>query len=417
MSMADGSDSTLQIPLPERFNVHPLIQPQWRLTDMSGPHNGGMVMDELKQELCRQYGVKYCVPVDRARSGIWLVSQALRLRGAWMSASFMHRPTGVLLANLASSLQFVDIGDDFNIDPDAVEAAVTKDTEVLFVTHMFGKAAKMERLRAIADRYGLVMIENAVHMAGNIDTGGRRLGSWGDAAVVSFNVDKPVGGILGGALLTNREDIYRAASALKLSAPDYREVAGRLATTYLAYRLKPQLLRVAPFVRNMREVDAVSETEAFALSAYQSYVPRRINRIQALVALAGLRRLNEYQSLRRRNAQRLSSRIAGLPGIRVPQTGHEAGDGCLYYPVRLVDSSLRYQFGWDLARSGIETKWRYYPLHRQPGFENCPHGDLPVTEAAWKDHLVLPIGPSTSLADIDRMADAITDVIPRRAES
>jgi len=88
------------------------------------------------------------------------------------------------------------------------------------------------------------LIENAVHMPGNITVDQRKLGSWGDAAVISFNVDKPVGGILGGALITNRDDVYEAVSRQAIGASNGKECWNRVYTSFLAYHLKPLLLRM-----------------------------------------------------------------------------------------------------------------------------------------------------------------------------
>lgn len=73
----------------------------------------------------------------------------------------------------------------------------------------------------------------------------------------------------------------------------------------------------------------------------------------------------------------------------------------------MLRQGSRYLLGKRLAAAGIESKWRYYPLHLQPGFTNMRRDDLTQTEQLWRQHLLLPAGAATSPEQIDYLAESV----------
>lgn len=405
----EAFEARLQPPKPASYRLPPVVQPNWGLGDMllacgTDPY------EALRRELCRRYDVRYCLLLDRARSGLDLLSVAFGTQGEWIISSLMHRPSAALLSAQGGAVVLADVDDGLCIDPASVQRMLSPKTCAILVTHTYGKTADLSALRKIADASGSLLVENAVHAAGNIDAQSRRVGSWGDATMLSFNVDKPLGAILGGALLTNREDIWRAVSTHPLGSANARETRERIRTTFLAYRLKALLLHLPQGRRYRAAADGVAEIEAFAADSYRRYTPRHIHRLQAAVALGCVRREDGFVARRRRNAERLTARLRGLSGIGLPDSTAARPHAYTYYPVVLRQGS-RYQLGARLAQAGIETKWRYYPLHLQPGFESVRRDDLTRTEYLWGQHLVLPAGVATDEAGIDHLADSLAQAL------
>lgn len=403
--MTQSPEARLQPPKPASYQLPPVVQPNWGLGDMlqawpSDPFQA------LSRELCRRYGVRHCVLLDRARSGLFLLTEAMGVRGEWIISSLMHRPSAALLRAQAGGLALADVDEHLCIDPVSVRRLLSPHSRAILVTHTYGKTADLAALRHLADETGALLVENAVHSPGNLDARGKPVGSWGDATMLSFNVDKPLGGILGGALLTNREDIWRAVSSHPLAAANAKETRERIRTTYLAYRLKALLLHLPLGQRFRAAADGVAEIEAFPADSYKRYTARHIHRLQAAVALGCVRREDGFVARRRRNAERLTGRLRGLPGLVLPESSVARPHAYTYYPVVLRRGS-RYQLGARLAGLGIETKWRYYPLHLQPGFEDVRRDDLARTEHLWGQHLVLPAGVATDEAGIDYLADSL----------
>jgi dTDP-4-amino-4,6-dideoxygalactose transaminase len=400
----------LQPPIPRRFRVPTLVQPQWRWEDFLKSGDSKHVLFDLSEEIKRQYGVKHCLLVDRARTGLYLLSHGMKLGGEWLTTSFMHRPTAVLMHHVASGLAFADVQDDFTMDPQSAEGMLSGLTEVLFVTHMYGKSADILTFRNLADRKKLFLIENAVHVPGGTAVDGRRLGSWGDAALLSFNVDKPLGGILGGALLTNRDDVWRAVNAVARQPANTAETLDRIVTTYAAYRLKPALMSILNLGSRRAMKDGATEVEEFHIDAYQTYKPRRIHALQAAIALAGMRRSPDYCRARIAHAEQLNRELAGVPEVSIPVSSAQQPHTYLYYPIILAHKH-RLEVGRRYAEMGIETKWRYYPLHFQAGFSDCRRSALEHTERVWRKHLLLPIGPSLSGDDVHYIAQCTRKIV------
>lgn len=405
MKAARDFQTRLQPAKPSRYRLPPVVQPQWRLAHLVA-RQAEDEAEALRQDLCASYGVRHCLLLDRARSGIYLLCKAFGLEGEWILTSLMHRPTAVLLQDQTTGVAFADVDEHLTIDPDSVARLITPKTSAILATHTYGKAANVVELRKLADQHGVALIENAVHMAGHCEVQRRALGAWGDASVVSFNVDKPLGAILGGALLTNRDDIWTAVNAHVLGTPNAKEMRERIRTTFTAYRLKPLALRLPLGRRHRSAVDGVQEIEHFAIDTYNRYTPRRIHPRQARVALACLRREAEVSEIRRSNADRLRQKLMGDARFELPVSTADRPHTYTYYPIILREGS-RIDLGNHLAAAGIETKWRLAPLHTQAGFTDARREDLSRSERLWQQHLLLPAGISTSNAQIDRLAEAL----------
>lgn len=395
----------LQPAKPGHYRLPAVVQPQWRLSDLWRRRHTDET-EALRQRLCAAYGVRHCLLLDRARSGIFLLCKAFELNGEWIITSLMHRPTAVVLHNHCAGVVFADVDDYLTIDPESAARMISPRTSAILATHTYGKAADVTALRQLADRHDLVLIENTVHMAGNTDTAGRRLGSWGDAAVVSFNVDKPLGAVLGGALLTSRDDIWEAVSEYPLGPANGIELHNRIIATYAAYRLKPIALKL-PFGRkHQAAVDGVGEIEQLDIAAYEAYTPRRIHPLQARVALACLEREPDMVVKRRENARRLNKRLQNDQRFLLPESTAERPHTYTYYPL-IVRHGSRFELGCHLAAAGIESKWRLAPLHLQNGFRESEYAGIGHSETIWSQHLLVPAGVSTSTEQIDYLGDAI----------
>ncbi|MFC3650341.1 DegT/DnrJ/EryC1/StrS family aminotransferase [Dyella humi] len=405
--MFDIHDSSLRLQpaKPSHYLLSPVVQPQWRLSDL-WHRSATDELEALRQRLCESYGVRHCLLLDRARSGLYLLCRAFGLNREWILTSVMHRPSAVVLSNHSSGLAFADINEDMTIDPVSVERLLTPRSCAILATHTYGKAADVIALRALADKHGLVLIENAVHMAGKYQVHGQTLGSWGDAAIVSFNVDKPLGGILGGALLTNRDDIWQAVSTQQLGPPNTKEMRERIRTTFTAYRLKPLILRLPAGREHRAAADGLTEIESFGLSTYQRYTPRQIHPTQARVALSCMDREKHSVEQRTDNAEKLNRQLAQDDRYGLPQSTPDRPHTFTYYPL-LVRKGLRLELGQHLADAGIESKWRLAPLHTQEGFTEARRDDLTRSETLWGQHLLLPMGPSITQSQIDYLANTL----------
>lgn len=407
MSLEPTPQQRAQPAKPAHYRMPPVVQPQWHFSDLLP--TGKDDEANLRQALCEAYSAKHCLLLDRARSGLYLLAKAFGLDGRWILTSLMHRPSALVLKNHTAGMAFADVDDQMCLDPVSAERMVTPDTCALLATHTYGKAADLPALRAVADRHGLALIENAVHMSSGTRLAGRPIGTWSDATLLSFNVDKPLGGILGGALLTNRDDVWNAVSSHPLAPANTPEMRERIRTSYLAYRLKPLILRLPWASAHRGEADGINEVESFGSDSYRKYSPRTIHPLQARVARSCIAREARVVEARKERARRLNGLLSRDRRFTLPQDTAERPHCYTYYPLFLERDDDRYSLGMHLAQRGIESKWRLAPLHLQEGLRDVPCDALPASDSLWARHLLLPAGPNTSMRSIDELAEAILE--------
>ncbi len=401
-------NSEVMPPLPQKYKLPPIVNPIWHLSNLT---KSSGACEKLKESIRDQYGVKHCMLLDRARSGLYLLIKGMGLSEEWISTSFMHRPASVVLKNFVKTIRLASIYQDFNIDVEDCESLITPQTQVIMASHIYGKAADVTRLREISDKNNIFLIENAVHMPGGIDVNGRRLGSWGDASILSFNVDKPAGAILGGALITNRDDVWEAVNAQPMGESNKKECWNRIYNSYLSYHLKHLVLKL-PRTQHLREAkDGVKIIESFSVDKYKTYTPRTIHPLQAAAATRGIRQSLENCRKRIKNAEYLSGLLAQSDKLILPTTSPECPNTYLYYPIILKKPLNRHDIAVKLCDMGIETKWRYYPMHLQPGFTDCPSSDMSKTMEYWEQHLLIPCGVKCTESQLKYLADSLLSLL------
>ncbi len=182
---------------------------------------GAFILQEdlvrFERNLAAYLGVKYALGVANATDGL-----VLALRAAGIGAGDEVIFCSHTMVATAAAIHFagakpvpVECGDDHLIDPRAVEGAVTPRTRAILPTQLNGRTADMQALTAIAKRHGLAIVEDAAQALGSRFQG-RAAGSFGAAAAFSFFPAKTLGCLGdGGAVVTNRDDVYQRVVELR----------------------------------------------------------------------------------------------------------------------------------------------------------------------------------------------------------
>ncbi|MFF0062072.1 DegT/DnrJ/EryC1/StrS family aminotransferase [Streptomyces sp. NPDC005279] len=261
---------------------------------------------------------------------------------------------------------FADVRpEDGNLDPEAVEAAITPRTKAVIAVHLFGGAADIDALRAICDRHGLVLIEDCAQAWLGEDTAGRLLGTRGDIACFSLQQYKHITAGDGGLSVTDDPALARHMRLFMDKGWDRTE--GRI----------------------HRE-------------AGLNY---RMTELTAAVARVQLTRVAEVVRLRRERAGRLAAAIAGLDGVRM--AGRRAGHAWWVVPL-LVDDNSRW--AKSLQAVGVPALPGYLerPLYANPALPGYPPGLCPRTERLIdRTLLVLQWNEAYTEGDVDRIARAL----------
>ena len=332
----------------------------------------------------------HCVAVNSATAGLHLALEALGLGPGDEVITTTHTftATAEVVRYLGADVVLVDIDPaTLNLDPAAVEAAITPRTKALIPVHYAGLAADMPALTAIARRHGLKIVEDAAH-ALPTTSGGRLVGTLdSDVTVFSFYANKTITTGEGGMLVTRNEALAKRARVMRLHGID-RDAFDR----FTAQRPSWHYEIVAPgFKYNLTDIAA-------ALGLHQ------------------LKRADAFQQRREALAARYDAALAGLPVILPPRAPAGERHAWHLYVLRLRDDA---PIGRDalidrLYAAGIGCSVHYIPLHLHPYWrerydlrpERFPH-----SQHAFEAMLSLPLYTRMSEADVDRVVAALHEAL------
>jgi dTDP-4-amino-4,6-dideoxygalactose transaminase len=320
------------------------------------------------------------------RHGVAVVNGTVSLRIALLAAgiqaedevivppyTFLSTASAVVEANAIPVFADIDL-DTFNLDPKAVEAAITPRTRAIILVHFAGQPADMDALQRVADAHGLVLIEDAAHAHG-ASHGARPVGSLGQMASFSFQSSKNLTAGEGGIVTTNDEALAAACRS----------------------------------IQNCGRTEGGIWYEHHVISG--NY---RLGEFQGAVLNCQLDRLEEQTATRDANGTWLARQLQSLPGVypqcRSPQSTRHA-----YHLFMLRLNPIEFGASRDavlpaLEAEGIPCSAGYgFSLPAQPLFRNkafgpylpgvrdrldygqarCPNSDLVCTQSLWLEHSML----------------------------
>jgi len=258
---------------------------------------------------------------------------------------------------------FVDIDPKtFNIDPDRIKGAITKQTKAILPVHLFGLPADMDPIIALADTHGLVVIEDACQSHG-AEYKGRRVGSFG-IGCFSLYPTKNITSAEGGMITTDDAEVAEKCRAIRQHGMRRRYYHDELGFNF------------------------------------------RMTDIHAAIGLAQLRKLDQFNQARIANAQYLSTH---LRGVITPEVPAEHRHVFHQYTVR-VANGRRDALLEHLKERGIGTGVYYpVPIHQQTFYtqELGYNLDLPEAECAAAEVVSLPVHPALSQNDLETIVAAV----------
>lgn len=183
--------------------------------------NGNLILrQELNEFECKFsnfIGTKYAVGVNSGFDAIHLSLRAIGFKDGDEVLTVSHSCVATInpIIHAGAKPVFVDIAEDFNIDVDLIELAITEKTRAILIVHLNGRACNMERIQEIADKYKLIIVEDCAQAIGaKFDS--RFVGSFGRAGCFSFYPLKMLCGLGdGGMICTNNKEIFEKVSYLR----------------------------------------------------------------------------------------------------------------------------------------------------------------------------------------------------------
>ncbi len=280
--------------------------------------------------------------------------------------SFTFAATGNSVVLTGASPVFADIEPhQFTLDPASVEASITPRTKAIMPVHLYGHPAHMAELEAIAEKHGLLIFEDAAQAHGAA-LGGRKVGTFGRFAMFSLYPTKNMTSGEGGMIVSET----------------------------------PELARTARLLRN-QGMEQQYRNEVVGFNARMTDIHAAIGRVQ-------LTKVDAWTAQRQSNAAFLD---VNLSGVIVPPVAAGAEHVYHQYTIRVTDD--RDGFVAALREEHQVGSGVYYPIpnHRLPSLAPYAPGlDLPETERAASEVVSLPVHPSLSEGDLERIVAAVNAV-------
>jgi len=371
----------------------------------SGVWSRARVVAEFEKEYARMLGARRCLATT---NGTAALLTSLHVLGIGVGDEVLVGPytfiasiDAIFLAGALPIMVDTD-PETFQVNPDKMEAKITRNTKAIIPVHILGLPANMDKITAIARKHHLLVVEDACQ-AWLAEWRGRKCGTLGDLGCFSFQNSKHLTCGEGGAVVGNDDAIMDQCHSYHNFGRPYGET----------------MLTLSGYIR--------------LGSKY------RMTEFQAAILLAQMKRLEEQTRRRGENAAYLTAKIKGIPGI-VPHRLYDGATRAAYhlYPFRYdrerFDGIPRAKFLAALRAEGIPCSSGYNAINKDPFFERtlnsrnfqkmyskqqldfcrrqnqCPDNDRLCQEAVWLSQTLL-LGTKE---DMDDIADAIAKVYENR---
>jgi len=341
----------------------------------------GPEIEEFEKKIAEYIGTEYALTFNSGTSALHTLLLAYGIQGKEIivpSFSFIATANPVLIAGGIPVFAESE-SETFGLDAEDVKKKITKNTKAIIALHYGGIPSRdIEKLRQIADENNLILIEDAAESIGS-KIGNKKIGSFGDSAMISFCQNKVLATGEGGILLTSSKEIYEKAKLLRSH--------GRVE----------------------------EEEDYFSRVGDNDYVQPGYNfRMPTIIAALGLaqfKKINKIIESRRNAAKYLSKYLSQLPGVIVPKEIEGHFQVYQMYTIQIEDSSKRDELMEHLKQRGIMNKVYFNPIHLKTIFKKrgSKEGDLPKTEELSKRVVNLPLYPEITKEDLDYIIESIKE--------
>ena len=366
----DKNTITVTSPLlPERAEFEQMLKEIW---DSKWITNNGQFHKQLEKALCEYLKVPYISLFTNGTLPLLTALQALRITGEVITTPYSFVATTHSIWWNGCKPVFVDIEEaTCGIDPDCIEAAITPHTTAIMPVHCYGKPCDMERIQAIANKYGLKVIYDAAHAFG-VEVNGKSVLEQGDMATLSFHATKVYNTLEGGALVMHDAETKKRIDYLK-------------------------------------NFGFAGETEVVAPG-----INSKMDEVRAAYGLLNLRQVDEAIGKRHQVAVRYRSALRNVKGVRffddMPGVRHNYS----YFPVFINAEEYgmtRDELYFKMKEQGVLGRRYFYPListfSTYRGLPSASPENLPVATRVANEVICLPMHHALSEEDMDRILEQI----------
>lgn len=369
------TDTSIRVPLSD-FRTTPEDQEAVQRTLASGWITAGPTTRRVEEQLAERIGVRHAIAVSSCTAALHLAYEAVGVEPGdevivpaitfVATAGAVHQCGGVPVAADVTSLQ------DLSIEADDVERRITPQTRAVVAMHYGGYPAAVNRLRALCDEAGLVLIEDSAHDPFRAPVGA--------VACMSFFTNKVLACGEGGLLATNDNAVAEHARTQRMHGVNL--------DTWTRHQAASLDYDVPRFGHNYR-----------------------FDELRASLLESRLARVDEEIASRRRLVLRYRAALASVPSLSVPyEDADVAASACYTMPVVLDEHIDRTKLRNRLReRHGIQTSVLYPALHELGAWPDSDRGGRPIAEAVARRQLSLPLFGHMSDDQFDIVVNALAD--------
>jgi len=338
--------------------------------------SAGPYINDFETEFARYLGVKHAISVNTGTAAlhIALLAAGIGAGDEVIVPAFTMAASWMAVMYTGATPIFIDVEpDNYTIDPNLIENAITKHTKAIMPVHIYGHPADMDPILDIAKKHNLLVIEDAAEAHGATYKG-KLTGSIGDINAFSFYANKIITTGEGGMVTTNRDDFADIARRMKdlAHSKDKRFIHDALGYNY------------------------------------------RMTSMQAALGSGQLKHIDEFLQIKKNMAQQYQIGLQGIKGLTLPSTRDWATHVYWMYAV-LVDPA---QFGMakddlrqKLLENGVDTRDFFYAPTQQPILQGLALKDsYPVTKLIAENGFYLPSGLAITNEQIEAVCATIRSI-------
>lgn len=329
----------------------------------------GTELSEFENKFASFCKKKYCVGLNSGTDALLLslMSYGIGKGDEVITVPNSYFSTAMVISHVGATVVFVDMDSkSYNINVNQIEEKITKKTKAIIPVHLYGQAADMDPIVALAKKYNLTIIEDCCQAHGAKYKG--KIVPYTQTGAFSFYPGKNLGAFGdGGAVVTDN----------------------------------PEIKEKLEYLRN----DGSREKYYHKMFGYKS----RLDTLQATILLVKLKYLEEFVEKRRKAAKLYNSKLIDIKQIKTPIEMDYSYHAYHIYAILCENRNALQEY---LKKAGIQTVIHYpTPIHLQGPYRNMgfKEGDFPITESFAKKVLALPIFPEITEEEIHFISDKIRE--------
>jgi len=330
----------------------------------------GPKLKEFEERIKKYVGLKHVVAVNSGTAALHLIIKALNISKGdeVITTPFSFVSSANCIIYEGAKPVFVDIkSDTLNIDSELVEGSITPRTKAILDVDVFGHPADWYKLRKIAKKHKLCLIEDSAESLGS-EYMRRKCGTFADAAIFSFYPNKQITTGEGGAVVTDDAKIAEICESLRNQGREPMKKEWN-------WLFHPRI-------------------------GYNYRMPE----VCAAMGVAQLKRIREIIAKRAKVAKLYNQALKDIPGIEIPYVAPGVKMSWFVYVIKLKESSKRDKVLLSLKKQGIGCSNYFSPIHLQPPYKKMfgyKKGDFPITESISRRTIALPFYNNLEERDID----------------